>query len=129
MAYETFEDIVADLRASSIRSTTPPAAFRARISQPITVRGSPRPADGRTCSLIPSTPRGALQRTAKRSPAGGVRGYAPDTARSPRGGVPKGRLRRVPGRSAGGPEAEGSDNSASRQHGLAFIERADNVTA
>src|SRR5580658_9105254 len=62
MAYETFEDVAADLprfhRRGLQRSQAP---LRAWIPEPGTVRGPTRPVDGQTRSLKPSTPRGALQ--------------------------------------------------------------------
>jgi len=57
-AYESFEDVTADLPRFIDEVYT---ALRARLSQPGAIRGSTRPADGQNRRLILSTCRGALQ--------------------------------------------------------------------
>ena len=60
-AYETFEDVTADLPRFIDRGLQYEAVtFRVGLSQPNPVRGSTRPADGQNARLILSTRRGAL---------------------------------------------------------------------
>jgi hypothetical protein len=60
MAYKTFEDVTAELPASSTTSTTPRRLRSALgLPEPHPVRGPPRPADGQTSGLILSGPRGS----------------------------------------------------------------------
>src|SRR4051795_7891366 len=59
MAYETFEDVTADLPHRS-RLQCSPAALSSRVPQSHPLRGSTRPGPGQNRSMTLSTNRGAL---------------------------------------------------------------------